>query len=71
MTRELNTGTRWGQLCLNTAKAVCFWKGRITFDGGNGDPAPFNSMLPFWTNERERVARFREAMSGYGKVVLL
>ena len=66
-----NTGTRWGQLCLNTAKAVCFWKGRITFDGGDGDPAPFNSMLPFWTSDRRRVLRFAEVMGEHGKVVVL
>jgi phage N-6-adenine-methyltransferase len=59
------TDTRWFQDNLTTARAICFWRGRLTFVGANA-PAPFPSCLPYWGDDREY---FKEHFSEYGWVV--
>lgn len=60
--------TRWFyRLCWDTAQAVCFWRGRLSFVGASG-PAPFPSALVY---HGPRPWRFEEAFADVGRVVRL
>lgn len=60
--------TAWfRELCWDSADAVCFWRGRITFVGAP-NPAPFPSCL---TYHGPRVRRFERAFADAGKVIRL
>lgn len=41
------TDTKWMQEYVQTAQALLFWKGRLTFMGAK-DPAPFPSVVAYW-----------------------
>ncbi len=61
------TDTRWFKTCWDTASAICFWEGRITFVGAE-HPAPFPSALVYWG---ESLRRFSSVFGDVGKVVVL
>lgn len=41
------TDTQWWQRNITTARAICFWEGRIRFVGAESS-APFPSALVYW-----------------------
>ena len=57
--------TRWFAECWETARAICFWRGRLTFLGAPA-PAPFPSALVYWGANQDR---FREVFGPRGHVV--
>jgi site-specific DNA-methyltransferase (adenine-specific) len=59
--------TAWFSDIWKSARAICFWRGRITFLGAQY-PAPFPSALPYWGPNR---ARFADTFQGHGYVVVL
>lgn len=62
------TDTRWGQLALGSADAVCFLKGRLRFYGplaGSNSPA-HGQMLIYYGTEPNR---FAKALEGKGVVL--
>lgn len=61
------TDTAWFATIWDSARAICFWRGRITFVGAE-HPAPFPSAVVYWG---EKVAHFDAAFSDAGKVVWL
>jgi hypothetical protein len=63
------TDTKWGQYVLNTAQAVCFLRGRLTFVGAEA-PAPFPCMVPLWSDDGEEHARFDEVFGPHGVVMM-
>ena len=56
------TDTRWWQDAAPQADAVCFWKGRLTFQGAPA-PAPFPSALLYFGRHS---ARFRHIFRTHG-----
>jgi phage N-6-adenine-methyltransferase len=58
--------TRWFQEYVTTASALCFWRGRMTFEGAPA-PAPFPSVLAYWG---DRWPAFSKVFKGYGWIVL-
>lgn len=61
------TDTRWFQSALSTAAAVCFWRGRLTFEGAPST-APFPSALLYWGN---RPSVFTRCLAPFGATVAL
>lgn len=59
------TDTRWFQLLAAHANVICFWKGRITFEGAP-HPAPFPSAMIYFG---PRSARFRTMFKDCGLLV--
>jgi site-specific DNA-methyltransferase (adenine-specific) len=53
---------------LRSCDQVCFWKGRITFLGGEAG-APFPSALFLWSRDQDIQHRFRKVFSDHGWVV--
>lgn len=51
------TDARWWQHHITSARAVCFWKGRLKFLGAPSS-APFPSALAYWGPRPERFADF-------------
>lgn len=47
------TDTKWWQLYAAFAQHHCFWRGRLTFVGGQ-HPAPFPSVILSWNNDRQK-----------------
>lgn len=58
--------TAWWFRALETASAVCFWRGRLTFKGAPA-PAPFPSAL-FYFGPRK--FRFADVFQDHGHVVV-
>jgi hypothetical protein len=64
-------GTRWGQRVLETADALAFWRGRITFGSPSGPPpagAKQPSVFAYWGSD---FGRFRRAFAAHAGVVRL
>lgn len=62
------TDTVWfQQWVFGTARAICFWKGRLRFVGAQ-HPAPFPSAIVYWGNN---VDNFRGVFYPHGSVVVL
>jgi hypothetical protein len=59
------TDCRWWHQDIVTADAICFWKGRMRFRGGEHG-APFPSALPYWGPQ---VDKFCRVFSPHGHVV--
>lgn len=59
------TDTRWFPW---DARALCFWKGRLTFVGAPA-PAPFPSVLAFWGADQGMEQQFCELTARHGRVV--
>ncbi len=57
----------WQEVIFKTAAAVCFIKGRITFQGATA-PAPMACVLIYWGKHR---AKFRHRLSILGKVMFI
>ena len=57
----------WHQHVFQTAAAVCFWKGRLSFLGAPSS-APFPSAVAYWG---KRSTLFHTVFMQAGKVVLL
>lgn len=51
--------TAWYRRCVETAQAIRFWNGRLTFKGAP-HPAPFPSALIYWG---DRARRFHRAFA--------
>lgn len=60
------TDARWWQEHAGMADAICFWRGRVRFLGGEAS-APFPSALPYWG---PRVDRFAEVFREVGIVTV-
>ena len=60
------TDTRSWQAYAATAKAICFWAGRITFHGAPAS-APFPTAFLYW-GPGEGMDRFMMAFSVYGMI---
>ena len=60
-------GSRWFQQVFHTAQAICFWAGRLRFEGAPAS-APFDSALAYYGTRQDR---FREVFGAHGTVVLL
>jgi|GEM_PF-494624 len=61
------TDTRWmHDYILETATAVCFWRGRLKFSNAKNS-APFPSLVAYWGPNEER---FRNAFDDVGWVML-
>ena len=58
--------TRWFHDAWHECRAMCFWKGRLTFKGAPG-PAPFPSALFYWGDHPHR---FGDVFDGRGIVVV-
>jgi hypothetical protein len=56
------TDAGWWQWHITTARAVCFWRGRLRFLGAESS-APFPSALAYWG---ARVGRFRAVFGPHG-----
>lgn len=61
--------THWQNLIFKSAKAICFFKGRLSFDRPSGDlgPAPMDCALVYWG---PNVTKFKDEFESYGKVIL-
>lgn len=59
------TDTRYWHGPIATAKAICFWRGRLTFVGG-ASVAPFPVAFVYWG---PHPWRFRDAFAPHGMVV--
>lgn len=59
------TDTRAWHDHVATAAAVCFWKGRIRFEGADG-PCPFPTAFVYWGRN---VARFSRAFKSAGMIL--
>tara|TARA_R100001244_G_scaffold36778_2_gene33623 strand:- start:902 stop:1393 length:492 start_codon:yes stop_codon:yes gene_type:complete len=59
------TDTRWFHKWAVKADVLCFWKGRITFDGAPS-PAPFPSVLAYWG---PNIDLFDEVFDSFGQIV--
>lgn len=57
--------TKWWQVDVVTAQAVCFWRGRLTFLGAPSG-APFPSAVAYWG---PNVDRFIELFGQFGWTV--
>lgn len=57
--------TRWWKMVTYTASAVCFWRGRMVFQGAE-HAAPFPSAIIYWGRN---VERFRETFRHHGWTV--
>lgn len=62
--------TAWFRVCWDTAAAICFWRGRITFLGAPY-PAPFPSAVVLWSDSVKVRTAFSGAFWTAGKVVTL
>ncbi len=61
--------TVWFQPCFPPrSSAICFWKGRLTFKGAP-DPAPFPSVIVYWSPRPALVKLFRGQFDCYGTVL--
>lgn len=58
------TDTKWWR-DITTAAVICFWRGRITFEGAPAS-APFPSAIPYWGPTPDR---FCEVFGPYGWLV--
>ena len=61
------TDTAWFSTLFRSARALAFWRGRLTFLGAP-DPAPFPSMLPYYG---PNPYRFADLFSEYAEIVIL
>ena len=59
------TDTRWLPW---DSQAICFWRGRLTFEGASA-PAPFPSALMCWSMSRRVVGAFDDAFGTRGQIV--
>lgn len=60
------TDTRWWHGTILQADAICYWRGRLTFEGAPA-PSPFPSALSYWGPSADR---FAEVFGTRGHVAL-
>jgi hypothetical protein len=66
---KVKTGIRAWKPFAGQAAAIAFADHRLTYGGGEGDTAPFDSCMLLFTDSRALVHRFAAVFEGWGDVM--